>query len=94
MKKIIITLSFGVFAFGFSSLLYGQQVSPEILNWYNGNKPGMETEKAYKILKKRTSSTVVVAVIDSGIDIEHEDLQGKIWKNKGETPNDGIDNDK
>ena len=69
------------------------QENKQILNWYNGKKPGMETEKAYKLLKKRTSSTVVVAVIDSGIDIEHVDLQGKIWINKNEIPGNGIDDD-
>lgn len=34
-----------------------------------------------------------IAVIDSGIDLTHPDLQGNIWVNPGETPNDGIDND-
>src|SRR5690606_21014613 len=38
--------------------------------------------------------TVVVAVIDSGIDIEHEDLKDVIWVNKGEIPDNGIDDDK
>lgn len=34
-----------------------------------------------------------VAIIDTGIDFNHPDLQGNIWVNPGETPNDGIDND-
>ena len=53
----------------------------------------MQTEKAYKKLKKRKTTTVVVAIIDSGIDIEHKDLQGKIWVNKGEIAGNGIDDD-
>jgi len=93
MKRRIIRLSLAIFSFGITNLLYGQD-NKEILNWYNGKGPGMETEKAYKMLKKRKANTVVVAVIDSGIDIEHKDLQGKIWRNEDETPNDGIDNDK
>ncbi len=36
---------------------------------------------------------VVVAVIDTGIDISHPDLQGSIWVNEDEIPGDGIDND-
>jgi subtilisin family serine protease len=70
---------------------YGQ-VNPDLVNWYNG-KAGMNTEKAYSSLKKRKSSTVIVAVIDSGIDIEHKDLQGKIWTNDDEIPNNGVDDD-
>jgi subtilisin family serine protease len=91
MKKRIIQLSLSIFAFGITNLLYAQEKG--VLNWYNG-KSGMETEAAYKLLKKRKSNTVIVAVIDSGIDIEHKDLQGKIWTNTDEIPNNGIDDDK
>jgi len=38
--------------------------------------------------------TVVVAVIDTGVDISHPDLWGKIWTNPGETPGNSIDDDK
>jgi cell wall-associated protease len=69
------------------------QVDKQILNWYNTEKTGMATEAAYKYLKKRTPETVIVAVIDSGIDIHHEDLKGKIWTNTKEIPGNGIDDD-
>ena len=36
----------------------------------------------------------MVAVIDAGIDINHEDLNEVIWVNKGEVPDNGIDDDK
>ena len=36
---------------------------------------------------------VFVAVIDSGIDVNHPDLAGNMWVNSGEVPGDGIDND-
>ena len=36
---------------------------------------------------------VVVAVLDSSFDPEHEDLADNIWVNEGEIPDDGIDND-
>ncbi len=92
MKKRVITLSISLFAFGIMNFIYGQSTA-EILNWYNGKSPGMNTEIAYKALAGKTSKTVVVAVIDSGIDIEHKDLQGKIWVNEDEIPNNGIDDD-
>ncbi|MBI2259716.1 MAG: S8 family peptidase [Flavobacteriia bacterium] len=71
-----------------------QACDPEILNWYNKKSPGMNTEKAYKKVSSKKSKTVIVAVIDSGIDIEHEDLKGKIWTNPKEIPNNKIDDDK
>ena len=72
-----------------------QDVDKNILNWYNGAKYGMSTDKAYaKLLAGKKGETVVVAVIDSGVDIEHEDLQGSIWVNKDEIPGNGIDDDK
>ncbi len=93
MKKRILTLSLALFSFGIMNVIYGQKVE-EVKNWYNGKTPGMNTEKAYKSLKKKQSKTVIVAVIDSGMDIEHEDLKGKIWVNEDEIPNNGIDDDK
>lgn len=38
-------------------------------------------------------SSVVVAVIDTGVDYDHEDLKNNMWVNTGEIPGDGIDND-
>ncbi len=93
MKKLVVRLSFSFFAFGISNVVFGQ-VDKDVLNWYNGGGSGMQTEKAYKSLKKKKSTTVIVAVIDSGIDIEHEDLKGKIWTNTKEIAGNGIDDDK
>ncbi len=57
--------------------------------------PGMSVDKAYaEIIKNKKGKKVIVAVIDSGIDIDHEDLDDVIWVNKGEKPNNGIDDDK
>ncbi len=93
MKKIIIKLTFSFISLGFTGVVFGQ-VDAKVLNWYNGKGAGMQTEKAYKKLKNRKTTTVIVAVIDSGIDIEHEDLKGKIWTNTKEIPNNGVDDDK
>jgi len=56
---------------------------------------GIGADKAYReFLNGQPSRTILVAVIDSGIDIDHEDLKGQIWTNPGEIPDNGIDDDK
>lgn len=47
--------------------------------------------KAWDVSKGDRS--VVVGIVDSGVDIYHEDLSSQVWINQGEIPNDGIDND-
>lgn len=54
---------------------------------------GISLNKAYDLLKGRKSKTVIVAVIDSGIDTLHEDLKPILWTNPGEIPGNGIDDD-
>lgn len=54
---------------------------------------GISLEQAYEFLKNRKSTTVIVAVIDSGIDTLHEDLKPILWRNPKEIPGNGIDDD-
>ncbi|MBZ9628939.1 S8 family peptidase [Psychroflexus sp. CAK57W] len=56
--------------------------------------PGMSVDRAYQeLIKDYEGKTVIVAILDSGIDIEHEDLEGIIWTNIDEIPDNGIDDD-
>jgi len=56
---------------------------------------GISVNKAYEFArqKKLKSKTVLVAVIDSGVDTLHEDLKGILWTNPKEIPGNGIDDD-
>lgn len=57
--------------------------------------PGMSVDKAYaELLQGKKGQKVIVGIVDSGVDIEHEDLQGMIWTNTKEIPGNGIDDDK
>ena len=57
--------------------------------------PGMSVDRAYaELLTGKTGKKVIVGIVDSGVDIEHEDLQGMIWTNPKEIPGNGIDDDK
>ena len=61
----------------------------------NDTIPGMGVERTYQeIIKDKVGKTVIVAVVDSGIDIEHEDLKNVMWVNPKEIPGNGIDDDK
>jgi len=65
------------------------------LNPSTDNYPGIDTRTTYeKLLKDRKSETVIVAVIDGGVDPMHEDLKDIMWNNPGEIPGNGIDDDK
>ncbi|MEN1784009.1 MAG: S8 family peptidase [Bacteroidota bacterium] len=56
--------------------------------------PGMSVDKAYaEIIGNKKGKTVVVAVLDSGIDLDHEDLDDVLWTNKKEKPSNGKDDD-
>jgi subtilisin family serine protease len=48
-------------------------------------------DKAWNYTQGRPN--IVVAVIDSGIDFSHPDLSNQSWKNQGEKPENGIDDD-
>lgn len=57
---------------------------------------GISLKKTYQFLqeKKRKAGPVIVAILDSGVDTTHEDLRKNLWRNPGEIPGNGIDDDK
>lgn len=56
--------------------------------------PGMSVDKAYaEIIKNKKGTKTIVAVLDSGMDLNHEDLKGVLWTNKKEKAGNNIDDD-
>lgn len=82
----------------FSTSIDAQTKAPD--NWFNldpteNNVNGVSTEKVYSdLLRGKKGQTVVVAVIDGGVDYMHPDLKDVMWHNPGEIPGNGIDDDK
>ncbi len=86
-KKIILW----IFLFILTNQLLSQR------NWHlmdlkDDGYLGISLNKAYKMLEGRKSQTVIVAVIDGGVDTSHIDLKPFMWRNPKETYN-GKDDD-
>ncbi|MEN7547219.1 S8 family peptidase [Rapidithrix thailandica] len=102
--KCIFNLS--IFLFIFTVSAKGQnktldELNLKYLNWYNQDLArdrfaGTSVNKAYEQILNDSSQfgkTIIVAVIDGGVNIEHEDLKGRIWVNEDEIPGNNIDDD-
>lgn len=67
--------------------------------WYlgqvNDSVGDINYKEALEIIENHNlnTSNKVVAVIDTGVNKEHEDLQGSLWINNGEIPLNGVDDD-
>ncbi len=56
--------------------------------------PGISLDKAYReLLSDLKGEEIIVAVLDTKLDIMHKDLRGQIWVNSGEIADNGIDDD-
>lgn len=98
LNKVLLATS----VFVLSSICAFSQTSvkeDQFKGWHLKNKStdgfyGISLEQALEFVKNRKSTTVIVAVIDSGVDTLHEDLKPVLWHNPKEIPNNGIDDDK
>ncbi|WP_317195785.1 S8 family peptidase [Pinibacter aurantiacus] len=99
MKKIIILAGFALVVSG-STYAQGTSVKTDLPHgWQLLDKSkdgvyGLSMDKAYEFVKGKKTTTIVVAVIDAGIDTLHEDLKDVLWVNPKEIPGNGIDDDK
>jgi len=80
-------------------LILSDRSYTQLDNWYDAdvipNKlMSVSTDKAYNdIVPDDKPAPVIVAILDSGVDAEHEDLASVMWVNKDEIPNNGLDDD-
>ncbi|WP_379712363.1 S8 family peptidase [Flavobacterium sp. GCM10027622] len=84
--------------------MYSQKTVEEktiLKDWYKKDFEqdkvlGISLNKFHSLKKGKTTKTkkVIVAVLDTQIELNHEDLKPAIWINKKEIPNNGIDDDK
>lgn len=97
MKRLLMLVLILVISLGASAQ---KKDKNPLMNWYNKDLAkdkvfGVSTEKAYKeLLPGKTATPVIVAIIDGGTDINHEDLKNVLWTNTDEIPGNGIDDDK
>ena len=97
LKKIVLI----AFLIGVNTVSFAQNKNVKLpANWFNLDLAengffGISTDKAYReILKdKQPKQKIIVAVIDGGVDTNHEDLKDVLWTNKKEIPDNGIDDD-
>lgn len=96
MKKLFL----GIAVFAAASLLAQKPDAKAPENWFNLSYKetgvrGVGTERTYNELTKgRKADTVIVAVLDGGVDYKHEDLAPVMWVNRKEIPGNKIDDDK
>lgn len=65
------------------------------LSYKDNGTRGVGTEKTYKdLLAGKTPDTIIVCVMDGGVDYMHEDLKNIMWHNPGEIEGNKIDDDK
>ena len=102
MKKgfVLVGLAMSVCILTTESMAQGTSVKEKELpkGWHLLDKEtdgvyGISLQKTYDLVKGKKSQTIVVAVIDSGIDTLHEDLKEILWVNPKEIPGNGIDDD-
>jgi subtilisin family serine protease len=68
----------------------------QLLDEATNHVPGISAERAMRELLagRQPARTVLVAVIDGGIDTAHVDLRDVLWRNPKDAPGNGADDDK
>lgn len=65
----------------------------KVWSFTDASQNGVSVNAAYQLHGTSATETVIVAVVDTGIDANHEDLKEVVWVNEKEIPGNGIDDD-
>lgn len=102
MKKLFIATYFllGIGVFAQEASVQDPLKDKDLMTWYHKDFAsskvyGVNTDNAYKYLESKglKPKSVVVAVLDSGVEVDHPGLKNNMWKNPNEIPNNGKDDD-
>ncbi len=102
MKKLFIATYFllGIGVFAQEASVQDPLKDKDLMTWYHKDFAsskvyGVNTDNAYKYLESKglKPKSVVVAVLDSGVEVDHPGLKNNMWKNPNEVPNNGKDDD-
>jgi thermitase len=64
-----------------------------IWSFQDASRYGVSVNSAYREYGTQSTQNIIVAIVDTGIDYQHEDLKDVVWKNENEVPANGIDDD-
>ncbi|MGL6127503.1 S8 family serine peptidase [Chryseobacterium artocarpi] len=105
MKKVLLAAVFlAGFGFSFAQESKAKSIDPkedkDLMMWYHKDFAtskvyGVNTENAYKYLESKglKPKTVIVGVLDSGVQVDHPGLVKNMWSNPNEIPGNGKDDD-
>lgn len=105
MKKVLLAAVFlAGFSYSYAQEAKAATIDPnedkDLMTWYHKDFSstkvyGVNTENAYKYLESKglKPKTVIVGVLDSGVQVDHPGLVKNIWTNPNEVPGNGKDDD-
>lgn len=65
----------------------------KVWSFRDANRNGVSVNKSYVTPLSNQKEEVIVAVVDTGVDYNHEDLKNVMWTNEAEIADNGIDDD-
>ena len=72
---------------------FNDPYAAKVWSFLDASQYGVSVNKAYTNMTTQADSTTIVAVVDTGVDYNHEDLKNVMWHNEKEIPNNNIDDD-